>query len=50
MSPARKLEIAGQFQLAARELKKAALKQLHPDWTDEKLKLEVRKIFLHAAS
>jgi hypothetical protein len=50
MSPARKLELAAEFYLAARELKRQSLKAQHPDWTDERVQQEVRELFLYAAS
>ncbi len=37
-----------QLYHSAKELKWAALKQFHPDWDDDKINEEVRKVFLHA--
>jgi len=49
-SPGKKLKLAEQLYFEARELKKAALKEFHPDWNEMKIKDELRKIFLHARS
>jgi hypothetical protein len=48
MSPARKLEIATQLYWAARDMKRAGVHRLHPDWTDEQIESAVRDIFMHA--
>jgi hypothetical protein len=48
MSPARKLEIATQLYWAARDLKSAGVRRIHPDWTNEQVDLAVRDIFMHA--
>lgn len=50
MSPARKLEIAAEFQFAARELKAAVLRTQHPEWPEEKIRAKVREAFLYASS
>lgn len=50
MPPARKLELAAEFNRAARELKAAALRSQHPDWSDEQVRRKVRESFLYAAS
>jgi len=50
MSPGRKLELAAEFNRAARELKAAALRMRYPDWSEEQVRNRVRKIFLYAAS
>ena len=50
MSPARKLELAAEFYFAARELKTQALKKQHPDWTDDEVRREVKRLFLYATS
>jgi len=48
MSPAEKLRAAERLYYSARQLKAAALRAEHPDWTDETIRQAVRKIFLYA--
>jgi hypothetical protein len=48
MSPAQKLRAAEQLYDSARQLKEAALRAQHPDWTDEAIRQAVRQIFLYA--
>ncbi len=50
MSPAQKLRAAEQLYHSARQLKAAALRAEHPDWTDEAIQQAVRDIFLYARS
>jgi hypothetical protein len=50
MSPAQKLRAAERLYYSARQLKAAALRAEHPDWTDEAIRQAVRLIFLHARS
>ena len=50
MSPARKLNLAGQFHYAARKLKDRGLRALHPDWSNAQIEERVREIFLYAAN
>jgi hypothetical protein len=50
MSPAQKLRAAERLYHSARQLKAAALRAEHPDWTDEAIRQAVRQIFLHARS
>ena len=50
MSPAQKLRAAERLYYSARQLKAAALRAEHPDWTDEAIRQAVRQIFLHARS
>jgi hypothetical protein len=50
MSPAQKLRAAERLYHSARQLKAAALRAEHPDWTDEAIRQAVRHIFLHARS
>jgi len=47
MSPAQKLRAAERLYYSARQLKAAALRQEHPDWTEEAVQRAVREIFLH---
>ena len=48
MSPAQKLRAAERLYYSARQLKAAALRAVHPDWTDEAIRQAVRDIFLYA--
>jgi hypothetical protein len=50
MSPAQKLRAAERLYYSARQLKAAALRGQHPDWTDEAIRQAVRQIFLYARS
>jgi len=50
MPAARKLELAAQFNSAARELKKRALMAQHPDWSEQQINRRVKKLFLYAAN
>jgi hypothetical protein len=42
MSPAQKLRAAERLYHSARQLKAAALRAEHPDWTDEAIRQAVR--------
>lgn len=44
----RRLKLAEQLYWSARKLKAAGLRAQHPDWTEEQIKAEVRRIFLYA--
>ena len=48
MSPAQKLRTAERLYYSARQLKEAALRAQHPDWTEEAVREAVRQIFLYA--
>jgi hypothetical protein len=48
MTPARKLQLALRLHESARRLKTSALRQQHPDWTEEQISRKVREIFLYA--
>jgi hypothetical protein len=50
MPPAKKLQIAAQFDAAARELKTRALQVQHPDWSVDQVLKRVRELFLYATS
>ena len=50
MSPTQKLRAAERLYYSARQLKAAALRAQHPDWTDEAIHEAVRQIFLYARS
>ncbi|NOG98614.1 MAG: hypothetical protein HND52_11700 [Ignavibacteriae bacterium] len=47
-SAQKKLDLSMQLYFSARELKRAWLKKLHPDWSDAELNEEVKRIFLNA--
>jgi len=44
-SPAQKLRIASMLYATARKVKLAALKRLHPDWTEHRLVNELNRRF-----
>lgn len=48
MTPARRYEVARALYWQARALKTAGVREAHPDWTEEQVTAEVRRIFLHA--
>ena len=50
MTPAQRIETAAQLSVAARELKAAALRSLHPDWDEKQVLCVVRETFLYARS
>jgi hypothetical protein len=50
MSPAQKLRAAERLYYSAWQLKAAALRTQHPDWTDEAIRQAVRQVFLYARS
>jgi hypothetical protein len=49
MPASRKLELAAAFYFSARHLKTQALKQRHPDWSENRLRREVNQLFLRAS-
>ena len=50
MTPAQKLEVSIKLYEAAKSLKTSAIKELHPDWNEEKIKKTVNEIFLYAGT
>jgi Rv0078B-related antitoxin len=48
MSGERRLRVAEQLYWFARKMKAAGLRSQHPDWPDDRVDAEVRRIFLHA--
>ena len=50
MSPQQKLEAAMNLYYSAKELKTAWLRQLHAEWSDQKIKQTVREVFANARS
>jgi hypothetical protein len=50
MTPTQKLRAAERLYWSARQLKAAALRSEHPDWTEEAIRQAVREISLYARS
>ena len=50
MLPERRLALAEQLYWTAREVKAAWLRAQHVDWSEDQVKREVTRIFLHARS
>jgi hypothetical protein len=50
MSPERKLEVAAELRRAAWDLKAAGIRGQHPDWTEQQVHNEVRRVFLFATT
>jgi hypothetical protein len=48
MSLEQRLVAAMNLNNSARKLKAAWIKHLHPDWSDERVQEEVRRIFMNA--
>ena len=48
MTGAQRLRLAERLYWSARKLKAAGLRHQHPDWPDELVNEEVRRIFRHA--
>jgi hypothetical protein len=46
LTPAQSLAAAERLYLAARELKAAALRAVHPEWTEAEVERAVREAFL----
>ena len=44
----RRLRLAERLYWSARKLKSAGLRAQHPDWPEDRLQAEVRRIFGHA--
>lgn len=44
----RRLRLAERLYWSARKMKSAGLRALHPDWPEDRLRAEVRRIFGHA--
>ena len=47
-SPQKKLDLSMQLYFSARDLKRAATRHFHPNWSEDKIDEEVRKVFLRA--
>jgi hypothetical protein len=50
MTPEQKVKIVFDLYHSARELKHAFLRELHPDWSENKIQKVIREIFLYARS
>ena len=50
VSPAQKLALALAHYEAAQELKDRSFRNLHPEWTDERVRHKVREVFLRAVT
>ncbi|MEI6194499.1 MAG: hypothetical protein WCS42_09225 [Verrucomicrobiota bacterium] len=48
MTGARRLRLAERLYWSARKMKAAGLHNQHPDWPEQRLNDEVRRIFSHA--
>jgi hypothetical protein len=46
----RRMSGAEKLRAAARKVKGARLRQLHPDWSEEDVQRRVKEIFLHAVT
>ena len=49
MTPSRRLEIAMGMQRSARAIKAAALRQKHPEWSEEEVLRELARLTLYGA-
>ncbi len=50
MTGAQKLRAAAGLYWTARKIKAARIRQLHPDWSEEQVRQEVKEIFMHAVT
>lgn len=50
MTAKEKLDLSFSLYRTAWKLKRAAIKQAHPEWTDEQVENKVKEIFLYAQS
>ena len=48
ITPENKLKLSLKLYFTARELKRAGLKMLHPEWSNDKTEMKVKEIFLYA--
>ncbi len=47
MTPAQKLKVAAQLFNAARRIKAAALRAMHPEWSEDQVQMALRKAILY---
>jgi len=50
LTGAQKLQAAAALYWSARDLKAAAVREQHPDWTEEQIRQRVNEIFLRAVT
>lgn len=50
MTPEEKLRVALRLYHSARELKGAALRAQHPEWTEKEVRIRLRQVMLHAGT
>ena len=50
MTPEQRLKAFFQLRRSARRIKEAALRQFHPDWSEDRIGTALRESFLHARS
>lgn len=50
MTPAERLQQSTRLYWAARRLRAAYERSLHPDWSDREISDEVRRVFLRAGT
>ena len=50
MSAQRKWELSIQLNFEARALKAAVLRKDHPEWDEQQIEEEVKKIFIYAST
>jgi hypothetical protein len=50
MTPEQRFEVSMRLYWSARHLKEAAIRQHHPDWTDEQVQQAVKEAFMYARS
>jgi hypothetical protein len=48
MTPGQRVAAAEQLYWTAREIKAAALRSFHPDWSEERIQQAVKEAFLYA--
>jgi len=48
MTPEKKLMLSLRLYYSARELKEAALRSFHSDWSEEQIQQEVKRVFTYA--
>lgn len=50
MTPAQKWRVACELRRTAWNLRRAGVKQQHPDWTDEQVEQRVKESFLYGTT
>lgn len=50
MTVAQKLKVAEMLYWSARDLKKASLRSIHPDWPEKKVEQVAKESFMYARS